>query len=178
MDRNLIDYLPLFLHEYRELREITDTEQVNFNTLWQDINDLYDNQYVHDLTVYGVERWESILEITPRADDTLDDRKFKILAMINFSLPYTYRKLQEILTALCGADGFKTQLQHEIYELIVKLSLSNVNNYNDVSTLLRQVCPANLVINIYTYNIHRLLQPLTHGEMRVYTHDLLRTEIL
>lgn len=178
MDRKLIEYLPVYLRQYREIQVIMGVEQVDFDEFWQCVADVYDDQFIHSLTGYGVDRWERMLGITPPPDSTLDERKFKILAMLNFTLPYTYRRLQEILTSLVGANNFRTALYHGEYRLIVKLALESERSFNDVAEMLDNVCPANLILNVYMFNTHKLLRPFTHSELAVYTHEGVRTEIL
>lgn len=65
----------------------------------------------------GIARRETMLHIVPFADDTLEDRRFKVQAMWNGKLPYTYRILVEKLDNLCGPGNYVLHLNHGSYSL-------------------------------------------------------------
>ena len=181
MDRNMIDYLPEYLQEYKEIRELMSTEQPEFQFIWERFDALVSDQDVETATLNGVKRWETVLGINPKATDTLEERKFRIMIKLNQQLPYTYKFLQQQLTSLCGAEGkgFRLVLDPNEYSLIVKLALSNKNNYDDVSDMLKRFVPANLVVEInLMYNQQKELHKYTHAQLHAYTHEQLRTEEL
>ena len=178
MDRKLIDYLPLFLHDYPEIKAIMDGEQPEIEELWGALDDCLNDQFIRFATENGIARWEKILQIVPLMDDTLEERRFRVIAKLNFSLPYTYRRLQEILTTICGAGNFKTMLYHNEFYLIVKLAIGNEKNYNEVVKTLHAILPSNLLINVFMFNTHKVVARLTHGGLAKYKHEEVRTEIL
>lgn len=178
-DRTLIAYLPPFMQEYTQMQGIFAAEQTEIETLWADCEDVFDDQFVNDATVNGVQRWEKILGINPKGSDTLDERKFRILVKLNEQLPYTFTTLNEQLTSLCGADGYNLTLNANAYILTVKVNLSNKNNFADVQELLERVVPANIVMTLeLIYNTHLVLSEFTHGHLGTYTHSELRNEVL
>lgn len=178
-DRKLINYLPLFMQDYFEMQKITDAQQTEVDRLWLEIENGLADQFVMDATENGVKRWEHILGISPKDTDTLDERKFRILAKLNQELPYTLRKLQESLTNLCGVDGYAIELNAAQYHIQVKLALSNENNYQEVVDLLSKMIPANMTQFVQVmYNTHSIVSQFTHGELSVYTHDQIRRDTL
>lgn len=179
MDRLIIDYLPSVLKDVREIQAITDTEQLEINSLWDAVSNTMDDQFISTATENGVSRWEKILNIVPKGTDNLQDRKFRILTRLNARLPYTFERLNELLTTLCGVGEYTMTLQNTTYTLIVRVALTSKNNFDDVEKLLKSVCPANLVINLsLLYNQHQTLAAYTHGQLAAYTHDQLRNEVL
>lgn len=54
MDRKIIDYLPLYLTTYKEIREIMDAEQPEFELAWSYAEDTLNNQFVQDSSLTGV----------------------------------------------------------------------------------------------------------------------------
>lgn len=178
MERKLIDYLPLFIQSYSEIKEIMDAEQVNVEKTWTGATDVMNDQYILDATENGVKRWESILKITPKATYTLDERKFNILARLNWQLPYTIESLRYALTVLCGKDGYTLKLNPDKYDLIVKLALSNENYIEAVRDLIDNMIPANLTRNVQMYNTHGILASFTHGQLGAFTHQGAKEEIL
>lgn len=178
MDRKLIDYLPPFVQEYREIKAIMDAEQITAETSWTDAENVLADQFVQDSTENGVARYEKILKIVPKGNYTLDERKFNILARMNEQLPYTVKQLHSSLTSLCGADGYTLNVDHNNYALTVKLALGNENSVNAVSQLLRKMLPANMMYNVMLFNTHSILAAYTHEQLSAYTHKEVREVIL
>lgn len=176
--RLLIDYLPSFMQEYHEMKQIMGAEQPEIDTLWNGCGNALDDMFISYATENGVKRWEKIVGITPKDTDTLDERKFRILTKMNQELPYTITKLKESLTVLCGENGFVIDLQPSNYHIKVKLALANENNYQDVVDLLTKVIPANLTQAVrIMYNGHKILGRSTHAELSACTHEILRNEV-
>lgn len=177
MDRLLIDYLPPYMQEYREMSRIMTAEQPEFELAWVAGENALADPFVWDATENGVKRMESIIGLTPMDTDTLEERKFRIIAYINQSLPYTYRRLEQALTNLCG-DDYEIDLDADKYRIEIKLGLSNRNNFQAVKDVLYKMIPANLEQYVtIKYNRHEMFKPKTHGEMAAYTHYQLRNEV-
>lgn len=178
MERQLKDYLPIFVQEYAEIDAIMDAEQVSVENAWIDVEDVMCDQFVLDATENGVKRWESILNMKPKGTYTLDERRFNILVKLQEQLPYTVEALKTALTAICGEDGYLLRIDNNRYILTVRLALYNQNNVTAVSELLNRMIPANLIISIALFNTHNILHAYTHGYLSNYTHKQVREEIL
>lgn len=178
MDRKLIDYLPLFIQDYAEIKAIMNAEQIDIVRAWENGENVMNDQFIRDATENGVKRWESILGIIPKATFTMDERKFQILARLNWQLPYTLESLKYTLTVLCGKDGYTVKLNPDKYDLVVKLALSNENYIEAVKDLLNNMIPANLTRNVQMYNTHGILASFTHGQLGAFTHQGAKEEIL
>ena len=178
MDRKLIDYLPIFIQNYAEIKAIMDAEQISIESAWIDAENVMNDQFVTEATENGVMRWERILSITPKAVYTLDERKFNILARLNEQLPYTIESLKAALTTLCGSDGYVLKLDTDKYSLLVKLALANENNVEAVVRLLNKIVPANIVKKVMLFNTHTILGEFTHEHLAKYTYKDVREEIL
>lgn len=178
-DRPLVNYLPLFVQDYVEMQKIMSSEQPEIDAIDSSLLNVWNDQFILDATVNGVSRWENMLDITPKATDTLSERKFRILTRLNQELPYTMTKLNEVLTTLCGEGGFSITLSANIYKIVIKLALTNVNNYSDVQKALEKMLPANMIQQIeIMYNTHEVLHDFTHTQLHAYTHTQLRNEVL
>jgi len=179
LDRRLIDYLPQILRDVREFKAIYDDgQQPEIEALWRVFSDAMNDQFVTTATENGVRRWENILGIRPRGTDTLDARKFRILARLNEQLPYTYRTLENMLAALCGADGYAMDLQADIYTLSVKVGLIAKENVDDVSDLLAKVVPANMIIELsILFNTWLVIKSKTWGQIKTRTWRGVKEEV-
>lgn len=147
MDRHLYDYLPAFLHTVHELMAIMQAEQPEFEALWQATDDIMNERYVDSATVYGVKRWESILQIAPKASETLEERKSRIKQRIGLILPYTLPWLKTSLAAQFGADNYSVELDKYVLYLAV-----NPADEDTESTLLnlleslQEIKPAEMIL--------------------------------
>lgn len=177
-NRKLIDYLPGFMQEYAEMRELMDAQQPDADAFNDGVSRVWANQFISDADDYGVNRWEKMLGITPKATDTLDERKFRILSWWTSELPYTSRKLEEHLSELCGVDNYKVTIDNKNYRITIKLGLSNQTNYDDVVEMVERIVPANMERYVQImFNSHNVWAVYTHEQMATRTHELLRTEV-
>ena len=179
-NRNLIDYLPKFLRNIREYKAIlTEAVQPEVVELFNAVENAMNDQFITDATENGISRWEKMLKIVPKANPTLDDRKFTILTKMSERLPYTMASLEKRLEALCGENGYSVELDSDNFLLIVRIALSAQNAFKDVCEMLEKVVPANMVINVsLLYNKNEALCAYTHGQLGVYTHEQLRNEVV
>jgi hypothetical protein len=176
---NLIEYLPGVLREIKEFKALSAAENTEVIGLWEELENVLDDQFVNESTLNGVKRWERILGIKALDTDTLSDRKFRILTRLNEQLPYTYTNLEAQLNLLCGRDGYKLILDSSAYALTVKVALTVKKKYAEVSNLLDRVVPCNIVITLLLmYNQNSTLHQYTHVQLRHKTYGELREEVL
>jgi uncharacterized protein YmfQ (DUF2313 family) len=178
MERRLIDYLPPFIQRFKEMSEIMETEQKEFESAWVNAENALADQAVITATINGIKRWEKIFGITAKATETLEERRFRIISKLNERPPYTYEALKNFLTVLLGENGYTLYLNADKYELTVKLATANNTNYATVVELLEKILPANLERVTSMYNTYQILTGYTHGQLAQYTHDELRKDVL
>lgn len=177
-DRKLVDYLPHFMQVYKEMKSIMDAEQVEIDRLWLEAENSLSDQFILEATENGVKRWEVMIGISPKDTDTLDERKFRILTKLNQELPYTLRKLEQVLTNLCGNNMFSIKVNAEEFHIEIKLGVANKNNYQEVSDVLKKMIPANMTQTVkIMYNSQTVLTKFTHAQLAAYTHEQLRSEV-
>ena len=158
---------------------LCDTEQREFDRLNSATDDVLNAQFVLTTGERGIERYEKIFNIVPQDTDTLDERRFRVLAKINAQLPFSVRRLRQQLETLCGADGYKLEVNGGVYTLTVKVALTAKRNRNAVEELLADIVPANMVCTTsLLYNQHADLTRFTHAQLAALTHFAIREEVL
>ena len=174
---DLTKYLPPFLVQYKELNKILEVESEYLQTV-ENLNwNLTDNRFILTADETGLSRYESMLGITPQDDDTLDDRRFRIMSKWNVELPYNYMYLYNQLKTLCGDNDFTMSLADMV--LTIRIELSSKKQYQAVSNLLDEVVPCAVLIDLdLLYNTHEILSNYTHEELSAYTHEQLRSDVL
>lgn len=144
----LIDRLPSFLQEIAEFKELTDAEQPEFDEVAAAVRNLPNELFVFNMGEIGVRRWEQILHIPSKATETLEERRNRITMKLMAQIPYTYRRLLEMLESICGKDGFVVELDAANYSLTVKVAVTRAANFPDVVDLVSNVAPANLLVTV------------------------------
>jgi len=172
-------YFPDLLKEMREFQKLAEAENPELLFLWDELGMILDNQFLDTAKQTGVARREKMLKISPKATDTLDERKFRLLARYNENIPYTLRALHSQLTILCGKDGYRLEINYGSFSLKAKLELTNKKNFEAVEEMLERIVPVNMLLKVeLLYNQHQLLHQFTHEAMKAYSHFALREEAL
>lgn len=179
MRKKLQDYLPPILLKTYEFPLLCDTEQPEIDRLRDAADAVLDAQFISTAGETAIARYEKIFKITPMDTDTLDERRFRVLAKINAQLPFSVRRLRQQLATLCGADGYKLELDGGKYTLTVKVALTAKRNQQAVEELLADIVPANMVCTTsLLYNQHADLTRFTHAQLALLTHFEMREEVL
>lgn len=179
MRKKLQDYLPPILLKTYEFPLLCDTEQPEFDRLSDAADETLSDQFVETAGERGLARYEKIFGITPMDTDTLDERRFRVLTKINAQLPFSIRRLRQQLATLCGADGYKLEVNGAVYTLTVKVALTAKRNQQAVEELLADIVPANMVCTTsLLYNQHADLTRFTHAQLALLTHFEIREEVL
>lgn len=179
MRKKLNEYLPSILLKTYEFPLLCDTEQREFDRLNTAVDEVLDAQFVSTAGVRGIERYEQIFSIVPQDTDTLDERRFRVLAKINAQLPFSIRRLRQQLSTLCGEDGYRMEIDGGKYTLTVKVALTAKRNQQAVEELLADIVPANMVcITSLLYNTWEQIKRLTWGELKKLTWREIKEEVL
>lgn len=179
MRKKLNEYLPSILLKTYEFPLLCNTEQREFDRLNTAVDEVLDAQFVSTAGERGIERYEQIFSIVPQDTDTLDERRFRVLAKINAQLPFSIRRLRQQLATLCGEDGYRMEIDGGRYMLTVKVALTAKRNQQAVEELLADIVPANMVCTTsLLYNQHADLTRFTHAQLALLTHFEIREEVL
>ena len=174
-------HFPDVLANALEFKEYADVVEPELNTIIELLIKRAFDTFVFDLDDEGAHRWETMLKLTPRSTDTLDDRRMAILAAITPNTPYTHRKLEVMLDSICGEGNYSIDLKRSQYYIKVLVALGVKRQRQTCEYMLRCILPANLTVEIdLKYNRHIDLKRFTHGRMKEfhYTHHDLREEVL
>lgn len=179
MRKKLQDYLPPVLLKTYEFPLLCKTEQPEFDRLNAAATAVLDAQFVTTAGERGIARYEKIFKITPMDTDTLDERRFRVLARINAQLPFSVRRLRQQLSTLCGEDGYRMEIDGGRYTLTVKVALTAKRNQQAVEELLADIVPANMVCTTsLLYNTWEQIKELTWGELKKLTWREIKEEVL
>lgn len=178
-DKNVIEYLPGYMAELFEMKELYKGLQPEFDLMYRIKDSSMDECFVLTCLDFGLERYEEMLGITPLVTDTVEDRRLRVLASLNGDTPYTFERIYAKLRLLCGEENVTMEYAKDIYTLRVLVQLAAKNQIATVNKMLRQMLPCNISLNCsLAYNRHSTLKPYKHSELGDYTHLQLREEVL
>jgi len=175
---NLLSHIPDFLKEYEEMRAVQEMLQPEIQRLEDETESVFDNQFILSSDIKSIKRFERMLRISPLAEDTLADRRFKVLSKWNRMIPYTKITLKQKLSVLCGEDGFTLEIDPRKV-ITVRVALKSKRNFYEVKEMLEEFVPCNMVIDLdLLYNQHSLLCKFTHKQLAAWSHRQIRNEVL
>lgn len=165
--------------ESEEFKEIAAAENPEFYLVWQAFERVLNNQFLDTMDDFGLGKWEKFLKITPLATDTFGDRRFRIKALLMGDLPYTMRSLINKLNNICGQGNVQVNYIKSDFLLEIKIALEAKEQKAAVGVLLKRILPANIILSLdLLYNKHETLADFRHSELKRYTHNELRSEVL
>ena len=173
-DQLLIDYLPEFLRNTRELNAIMlHGEQPEIQSLWNTFDSILKEQFIVDAGEEGVSRWEKLIGITPKPKSTLNERKAEIFAKSNENQVFTVRVLDRYLKSIFGEPYEGMVVDNENFIVHVEIDSEYYKNVD--ITWMRSIIPCNMNAEIYVmYKKHEALSAYPHIILAQFTHQELR----
>lgn len=169
---NLIKYMPPFLKEVREFKEIFGAEDIQIEKLNNQINSMLREVIVKTAEDYGLRRYEKIYGIT-RPTETLEARRMAILLKMNNRVAYTYKWLIQTLNEAIGAENYKITTDFNNYKMNIEIAL----NYTEAAELLKndlvKQMPANIELD---YRLTSKINCISGAIISQQTYMVLNTE--
>lgn len=169
---NLIKYMPPFLKEVREFKEIFGAEDIQIEKLNNQINSMLREVIVKTAEDYGLRRYEKIYGIT-RPAETLEARRMAILLKMNNRVAYTYKWLIQTLNEAIGTENYKITTDFNNYKMNIEIAL----NYTEAAELLKndlvKQMPANIELD---YRLTSKINCISGAIISQQTYMVLNTE--
>lgn len=145
-DVNLIEHLPLFVQDYKEIKQIMNTENPEFQLVENESEVIKNNQFIETCNLIGISKFEKLLKINPLSDDTLQSRISRVLTRWNDVVPYTYRAFIQKMIILCDGLNFTVNRNFTEYKMEIITHLEMPGQVDELQNLLGYMIPANLEI--------------------------------
>lgn len=172
---SLIELLPEILKPIEDFKVICNECAVELKRLYENIKQTLDDQFVESASKSTISKYENRFGIIPNATDTLDERRFRVLSKLNDVPPYTDAYLENKLNELCGEDNWRIYKDYSSYSLLIELSLESLANTDTVTSLVKQIVPANLNLTVRPYRMrYNELSEYTHDYLSAYTSDQIK----
>ena len=149
MPFNLSRYVPEFLRDIKEFRVIYESENTELAKLEILRRQAIANRFYNEMDKETCGRYESdkVLNLTVNAGDILDDRRFRIKSILNFTNHYLIKSLVD----LCGNNNINVQLNADKYYIEIRLALMSESKNIEAQKLIRRMLPCNMKLNYYMY---------------------------
>lgn len=144
----LIDYLPEFLKNFREYKEIMNTEEIELDKLKSKNNSITDEVIISNATSEGISRFEKILGIKNNKNLALENRKFLVKNKFFNRAPFTVEWLKNKLENLCGQDNYIIDLDISNKILNVQIGYMFDEATEELRKDLRNIIPANIILDV------------------------------
>lgn len=139
---------PPVSRDSHDIQELYKTENIELQELWDVLCDVFYNQFIRYTTGYGLLQWESIFDVMPKATDTMQQRRERILQLLMGTRPYTLRSFQSILDNIYGAGNIIISVNPDKYEFWLEIDADTLRKSADILDFAEIIVPKNLYINI------------------------------
>lgn len=152
---DIAKFLPPVSRDSDDIQEIMRIENIELQKLWDAMSDIFYNQFIVSMTTYGLEQWEKIFDVIPKASDTFQDRRTRILQLIMGTRPYTLRSFQAILDNIYGEGNIKISVDNDKYEFWLDIADKLLYKALAIKNYAETIVPKNLIlISSNTKNIN------------------------
>ena len=177
--KNLVNYLPEFLQGIEEIKTICEVEEPEILLIEENIKKILRDCFIDSADEDGVKRMEQIMGIIPMGTDTMADRKFRLKGTVIGYLPYTLKNLSKKLQEAANGNPVEIEMHYDQYTMVIKVPLEAKRQYDILHSIIKKMIPANLLLEYgLKYNSHKILSAFTHLELKSYTHQELRENVL
>lgn len=149
---NMRRYMTPVGRDNSDIQNVMDTENIEFQELWDALCDCFNNIFVKYMTGYGLTKWESIYQLHVRATDTIEDRRKRVLAAFMGTRPYTLKKFREILDTVYGKGAVIPVIDGDKYLCTFHLEGVKTSQLDELTDFIEEILPKNLGF-LYAYTV-------------------------
>lgn len=145
---NLVEYLPPFLREYRELKALMNAENPEFDAVYSAAERVLKNEFIETADEYGLSRFENLLGILPSKNDTLESRRARVFSRWFTELPYTMRAFLEKLSGLSEYGNIMVSTDFEHYRVSIETDFELYGQTDEIERLVELMFPCNIIADL------------------------------
>lgn len=161
----LIGYLPQFMQNFAEMKEIMRVADGEADRIHLQMGRTLDEAFIEDCTEFGVRKYEGMLGIPASDGDSLELRRDRASLRWGNEAPYTYRAIVAKLDECCGRGNYDLYGDKGRYEIKVCTHMAEHGKVEEVERLLEHMLPMNMA-----YDVSNEL--LRESEATFYVHGV------
>ena len=140
MQTVIINHYPPVIKQIKEMQQIARAEDIEFEKLKAVTTQTIRNMFVYTADETGVKRFETVFKITPKASQSLDDRKAYILSMMN----RRKMSLSELTAMLSNySEGIELLNDFSNMEMIVTIN-TDAGSLETLNNIIDEILPLNI----------------------------------
>lgn len=140
MQTLILNHYPPVIKQIKEIQQIAKAEDIEFSKLNVSINEVIRNMFVFTANETGVQRFEKLLGIKPKAAQSLDDRKIYILSMMN----RRKMSLSELMAMLSNySEGITILNDIANMEMIIEIN-TDAGSLDILNSIIDEILPLNI----------------------------------
>lgn len=152
--KRLIEYLPRFMKNFSELKELLNVANDETDLINEQVGRILDEAFIEDCTEYGLRKYENFLHIIPADGESLETRKIRVLMRWYECSPYTVRVLVNKLNMICGVNNYDLIADFENYYFKVLTELGTYGTIDELGYMFESILPQNIFYeSVNTLNI-------------------------
>lgn len=146
---DLVDYLPPFIKEYKQIKATLEAENPEFKIIWEAADRVLYNEFIATADEYGISRFEKLLNIYPKTEDSLEIRRMRVQNRWMKCIPYTIKNLILGIREILGEYNFSIWSDFKYkYKLELSVYAMDDSQVEELEYLLSTMVPANIETNI------------------------------
>ena len=143
---DLVSYLPPFMADFKEISVTLEAENPEFVLVWNAADRVLQNEFIESADEYGISRFETILNILPSTEDTLESRRARVQARWFNTIPYTMKAFLAKLEALCGDSDFTVTKEYDKYTVRILTNLELFGQVEELEHIIDGMMPCNMIV--------------------------------
>ena len=140
MQTLILNHYPPVIKQIKEMQQIAKSEDIEFSKLKIGTEKVLRNMFVFTADETGVQRFEKMLGIKPKAIQGLDDRKIYIISMMN-RRKMSLSELTEMLSNY--SEGIKILNDISNMEMIIEIN-TDAGSLETLNNIIDEILPMNI----------------------------------
>lgn len=161
LGKEMLGFLPGYYASSRVMRSLLDAEGIELDELRQALDETL-AQFFVDTATWGLERWESDLDIATDASKPLDQRRSLVKSKLRGTGTVTVALMRSVAESFDNGAIEVTQ-QPALYKVAIRFvdTIGLPPNMDDIKAALEAIVPAHLVV---TYSFRYLTVNEVNGQ--------------
>lgn len=164
----------------REAQEIAKSLNPEYDLLYEKIRDFINDCFIETAREHVLARWEKIVGVVPLSTDTLEERRNRVLYLLQIVLPYTEKKLKKVFLAqIVGEGNYQVTIDPIASTIEVLINPAKQAQWNDVIQMLDTILPCNMELIVGNMGTpHSVMEEYTHNQLAEHNHDFITNELM
>ena len=160
----------LGINEIRELYAVNDLQE---SELEQQIDKAEQNMQISSMDIDMCRIIEKEMGLKGQDNDTVEEKRFRILGIENEQTPYTLATLKRRLEQIVGTGMVEISISDSTFK--VRVALAQKKAIDFVKNVLENIVPLDMMIDAdVMWNTHSMLSSYTHVQLKEHTHAELK----